>query len=70
MTKNIFYLNWPEKILFIALTAVLFVAGFFAGLLALAVAGALMILAASKLWWRKRQRDARTLDAEYHVLYD
>lgn len=60
--------DWPDKLLIGVMTVLLFVAGFFASLLALAVGCAMALTVGVKLWWIKRQHSKAIIDAEYQVL--
>lgn len=57
-----------DKLVIGLITAVLFVAGLFASLLALAIGGAMVLVILAKVWWNRRRAEKTYLDAEYHVI--
>jgi len=57
-----------NKLIIGSMTFVLFVAGLFASLLALAIGGAMVLVILAKVWWNRRRAEKTYLDAEYHVI--
>ncbi len=59
-------LTWIDKAVMVVTTAALFVLGLFAGLLALAMAGAVLVAAAFKRWRiRHNRQQSNIIDGEY-----
>lgn len=59
-----------DKLVIGSMTVVLFVAGFFASLLALAVGGAVALFVLGKAWWLKRRAEGRYIQGEYQVIQE
>lgn len=57
-----------DKVTIATMTIVLFIAGFFATLLALAVGGSLALFALGKAWWLNRRTDKHCIEGEYEVM--
>lgn len=58
----------PDKLVIALMTVVLFVAGLFASLLALASGGAIALFVLGKAWWLNRRAKAQCIEGEYQVL--
>ncbi len=59
-----------DKLVIGLMTVVLFVAGFFASLLALAIGGAMALFVLGKAWWSNRRAQAQCIEGEYQVLHE
>lgn len=59
-----------DKLVIGLMTVMLFVAGFFASLLALAVGGAVALFVLGKAWWLKRRAERRYIQGEYQVIQE
>lgn len=68
MYQKIQKIGIADKLVIGLITVVLFVAGLFASLLALAIGGAMVLFILAKVWWIRRRTEKTCLDAEYHVV--
>lgn len=57
-----------DKIIIGLMSIVLFVAGFFASLLALAIAGAMALFVLGKIWWMRRRSEKSFIEGKYRVV--
>lgn len=57
-----------DKLVIGLTTIMLFVAGFFASLLALAIGGSMALFILGKAWWLKRRHEKTFIEGEYRVV--
>jgi len=57
-----------DKLIIGLMTVVLFVAGFFASLLALAIGGSMVLFVLGRAWWLKRRAEKSCIEGEYQVV--
>lgn len=57
-----------DKLVIGLMTIMLFVAGFFASLLAFAIGGSMALFILGKAWWLKRRHATTFIEGEYRVV--
>ncbi len=58
----------PDKLIIGLMAITLFVAGFFASLLALAIGGSMVLFVLGKARWLKRHNEKTFIEGEYRVI--